>query len=272
MLSHTIRRVGTILNKHRESCVACGLLLACLTLPACRGGAALQKIGDGPLGSVSLERLSTRGTTTRYSGPLNTFQATHPAAVQPAQVASLLTGLHISGVERASATEAGGDYPLFSHEEIDFLAPLIAKALAQAEPDQRVRFAVTDDGLTTDGTLYVYKNLFRLALSHYRIPPGRSDPRLSAYSLSFRPDQAVVKADAPQSWMIIEPEQPRIAVNYEVLRDVPSAIPMRAAQPAGAAQVNAAVEQIRMEQELQSTKDLVVKQAEELQRLKEEIE
>ncbi len=72
--------------------------------------------------------------------------------------------------------------------------------------------------------------------------------------------------------MIIEPEQPRIAVNYEVLRDVPSAIPMRAAQPAGAAQVNAAVEQIRMEQELQSTKDLVVKQAEELQRLKEEIE
>jgi hypothetical protein len=53
-------------------------------------------------------------------------------------------------------------YPLFSHEEVEFLAPLIVGALAQAQPDQRVRFTMQDDGLTTQGTLYVYKTTLRV--------------------------------------------------------------------------------------------------------------
>jgi hypothetical protein len=204
---------------------------------------------------------------------LNAFQASHPVDIQPGQAAAFLSGLQIVGVEPAAPGEPRGTYPLYSHEEVEFLAPLVAKALSEAEPDQRVKIAVKDDGLTTDATLYVYKNLFRFTLARYRTPSGRNDGKLASYGLIFRPDQAVVKADAPQSWMIIEPEQPRIAVNYESLRAVvpPSAGPS-APPPPGAAQVNAAVEQIRMEQELQSTKDLVVKQAEELQRLRDELD
>jgi hypothetical protein len=73
--------------------------------------------------------------------------------------------------------------------------------------------------------------------------------------------------------MIIEPDQPRIAVNREALRGLlPPSAGTAVPPPPGAAQVNAAVEQIRLEQELQSTKDLVVKQAEELQRLRDELD
>jgi hypothetical protein len=225
------------------------------------------------LGTVALERLSSRGSTARYSGPLNSFQASHPADVQPAQAAAFLSGLQITGVEPATPGEARGTYPLYSHEEVEFLAPLIAKALSEAEPDQRVKIAVKDDGLTTDATLYVYKNLFRFTLARYRTPAGRPDGKLASYGLIFRPDQAVVKADAPQSWMIIEPDHPRIAVNHEALRGlIPPSAGTAVPPPPGAAQVNAAVEQIRLEQELQSTKDLVVKQAEELQRLRDELD
>ena len=246
------------------------LLSLCLLVSGCSSGALLTKVGDGPLGTVSLEKLSSKGTTARYSGTVNTFQATHPANIQAAQAAAFLSGLHLAGVEQAVGT-GKTLYPLFSHEEVDFLAPLVASAFAEAAPDQRVRLSVKDDGLTTEGTLYVYQNLFRFALSRYRTAPGRSDGKLTSYTLLFKPDQAVAKADAPQSWMLIEPQQPRIAVDYDALRTMPaSATP--AAQPAGAALVNAAVEQIRLEQELQSTKDLVVKQAEELQRLRDELD
>lgn len=244
----------------------------CLLVSACSSGAALTKIGEGPLGTVSLERLSSKGTTARYSGPVNSFQASHPAEVSAAQTAAFLAGLQLAGAEPNGNKDARGVYPLFSHEETDFLAPLISKALAEAAPDQRVRFAVKDDGLTTDGTLYVYQNLFRFALAHYRTVPGRTDAKLGAYTLLFKPDQAVVRTDAPQSWMIIEPEQPRIAVSTESLRGLPQAAASPVPQPAGAALVNAAVEQIRLEQELQSTKDLVVKQVEELQRLRDELD
>jgi hypothetical protein len=62
--------------------------------------------------------------------------------------------LLISGVERAKTTDVQGRYPLFSHEEIAFLAPLISKTLTEAEPNQRVKFLVKDDGMVTGGSLY----------------------------------------------------------------------------------------------------------------------
>jgi hypothetical protein len=72
-------------------------------------------------------------------------------------------------------------YPLFSHEEVEFLAPLIVTALAQAQPDQQVRFTMQDDGLTTQGALYVYKTTLRVILSRYRSTTrmDKPDPRRS---------------------------------------------------------------------------------------------
>ncbi|MBI4000823.1 MAG: hypothetical protein HY348_03465 [Nitrospira defluvii] len=254
-----------------------GALLSCLLLSACNGTGNLIRIGDGPLGAVSLERLGTRGTTARYSGPLSIFHASHPADISPAQTARLLSGLHISGVEQVKPTDGQGGYPLFSHEEVEFLAPLISKALTEAEPNQRVKFSVKDDGVVTDGTLYLYRNVFRVTLAHYRAKPGQTDARLSSYGLAFRPEQAAVKADAPQSWMIIEPEQPRIAISINALNQLPPAAASQPVQPIAVGEAPSAhpattPDQSRLQQELQTTKDLVVKQAEELQRVKEELE
>ncbi len=261
--------------------VALGLVMVAvlsgLLLSACNGTGSIIRIGDGPLGTVVLERLGTRGTTARFSGPPSIFQASHPAEISPAQTAQLLAGLLISGVERAKPVDGQGGYPLFSHEEIAFLAPLISKALREAEPNQRVKFLVKDDGMVTDGTLYLYRNVFRVTVAHYRTQPGQADARLRSYGLAFRPEEAMVEADAPQSWMIIEPEQPRIAIAVKGLTQLPPAAAPQPVEPGSVGEARPAKpspvpDQSRLQQELQATKDLVVKQAEELQRVKEELE
>ena len=180
-------------------------------------------------------------------------------------------------MRRAKPVDGQGGYPLFSHEEVAFLAPLISKALTEAEPNQRVKFLVKDDGVVTDGTLYLYRNVFRVTVAHYRTQPGQADARLPSYGLAFRPEEAMVQADAPQSWMIIEPEQPRIAIAVKALTQLPPAAALQSVEPVGVGEVrpakpSTAPDSSRLQQELQATKDLVVKQAEELQRVKEELE
>jgi molecular chaperone GrpE (heat shock protein) len=76
--------------------------------------------------------------------------------------------------------------------------------------------------------------------------------------------------------MIIEPEQPRVAVAIDALNQLPPEPPAPAGEkPPGETTpppASPASEQSRLQQELQSTKDVVVKQAEELQKLKAELE
>lgn len=251
------------------------LALPCLLLYACSLGTNLTPVGQGPLGSVALERQATRGTTAKY-GTSQTFQASHPAHLTASLTGRLLTGLSVSGLNRPGSSMAQESYPLFSHEEVEFLAPLIVTALAQAQPDQQVRFTMQDDGLTTQGALYVYKTTLRVILSRYRSTAADGQTRPETLRLSFTPSQALVPSDAPQSWMIVEPERPRIAVSLEALSQLPPPSPVAAdhnsTAEAASTQTSPAVEQRRMQQELQSTKDVVVKQAEELQKLKVELE
>ena len=96
------------------------------------------------------------------------------------------------------------------------------------------------------------------------------------FSLLFAPADALVRDDVPQSWMNIEPEQPRVAVSLEALNQLPAAVPAPTANktvaevaPIPASPVS---EQTSLQQELQATKDVVVKQAQELQQLKAELE
>lgn len=251
-------------------------LLPSLLLIACSVTAPLTSIGEGPLGTVALERLASRDTTAKYGSPQSAFQASHPATLSASIVSRLLSGLSIAGLDRPGAAMTQDRYPLFSHEEAEFLTPLIVRAFSQAQPDQRVRFILQDDGLITQGTLYLHKTTFRVSLSHYRSSPGHSGTRPPALTLSFTPSPALVRDDVPQSWMIIEPEQPRVAVSIDALNQLPASasgpagnIPVADAMPAP---VPPASEQNRLQQDLQSTKDVVVKQAEELQKLKAELE
>lgn len=252
------------------------MAFTCLLLVSCSATSPLIPVGEGPLGTVALERLASRGTTARYGSPQSAFQASHPASVSTAVVSRLLSGLSISGLDRPGGALKQERYPLFSQEETEFLTPLIVRALSQAGPDQRVRFTLQDDGLITQGTLYLHRTTFRVSLSHYRASQGQSDMRLAGLTLSFTPSDALVRDDVPQSWMIIEPEQPRVAVLLDALSQLPAAVlapttnkPVAAITPIPASSVP---EQPGVQQELQATKDVVVKQAQELQQLKAELE
>lgn len=252
------------------------IVLPCLLLVSCSATSPLTSVGEGPLGSVALERLASRGTTAKYGGPQSAFQASHPASVSASVVSRLLSGLSISGLDRPGAALRQERYPLFSQEEIEFFTPLIIRALSQAQPDQRVRFTLQDDGLITQGTLYLHRTTLRVSLSHYRASQGQRDTRPAALTLSFTPPEALVRDDVPQSWTMIEPEQPRVAVSLDTLSQLPAAVPVPTANKALAEvtpiPTSPASEQGSVQQELQATKDVVVKQAQELQQLKAELE
>ncbi|MGC3975506.1 MAG: hypothetical protein QM771_14160 [Nitrospira sp.] len=252
------------------------MVLTCLLLMACSATSPLIPVGEGPLGTVALERLPSRGTTARYGSPQSAFQASHPAMVSAPVISRLLSGLSVSGLERPGAAPRQQRYPLFTPEEMEFFTPLIVKALSQAGPDQRVRLTLQDDGLITQGTLYLQKTTLRVSLSHYRASQGQSDTRPAALSLSFTPSEALVRDDVPQSWMIIEPEQPRVAVSLDALNQFLAAVPAPTASKPVAEVAPAspppASEEGSVQQELQATKDVVVKQAQELQQLKAELE
>lgn len=252
------------------------LLLSYLLMSACAGMSGRTPVGEGPLGTVALERLTSRGSTAKYSSPLNAFQASHPAVLSTSLMSQVLGGLSVSGVDRPGRTAELTTYPLLSPEEVEFLAPLIVRAFAQAQPDQRVLFAVLDDGLGTQGSLYLHKRTLRLSLSRYRSSAAQADAWPPSLTLSFSPAQALVQTDTPQSWMNIEPEQPRVAIAIDALSQLAAPMPAPAGNKTSAAAGPTAsaplTEQRRLEQELQATKDVVVKQAEELQKLKEELE
>ncbi len=271
-----IRRILTahFLSLHLRA--AWMIVLPGLLMSACGGMSTLTPIGEGPLGTVALERLTSRGATAKYSSPFTSFQATHPAALPAPMISRVLAGLSVSGVDRPGRTAGQEIYSLLSHEEAEFLAPLIVSAFAQAQPDQRVRFEVQDDGLRTQGSLYLHQKTLRLSLSHYRSTPAQGDARPPALRLTFNPTQALVQQDTPQSWMNIEPAQPRVAIAIDILGQLSAASPAPADKHIAATveppQAIPATGRSPLQQELQATKDLVVKQANELQRLKEELE
>lgn len=252
------------------------LLLSYLLVSACAGMSGRTPVGEGPLGTVTLERLTNRGSAAKYSSPLNAFQASHPAILSTPLMSQVLGGLSVSGVDRPGRTAEVTTYPLLSAEEVEFLAPLIVRAFAQAQPDQRVLFAVQDDGLKTQGSLHIYKTTLRFSLSRYRSSAAQADAWPPSLTLSFTPAQALVQTDTPQSWMNIEPEQPQVAIAIDALsqRSAPMPVPPGKHSPETAEPTTSTptTEQRRLEQELHTTKDLVVKQAEELQKLKEELE
>lgn len=252
------------------------VFVSCLLLSSCSVFSNLTPIGTGPLGTVALERVVNRGTTAKYSSALQQFHASHPAILSASLISRVLDGLSVSGIDRPGRDRTQDTYPLLSHEEVEFFAPLIATALAQAQPDQQVRFAAHDDGLTTQGTLYLHKTMLRLSLSHYRSSPAQTETLPPSLVLSFSPAQALVQADTPQSWIGMEAERPHVAIAIEALNKFSpsSSSPADNTSPMATepAQPESATEHARLQQELQSTKDLVVKQAEELQKLREELE
>ena len=120
--------------------------------------------------------------TVRLEGDPDSTANTHPAALTPTEVGTLLRGvrswerrnvIHRLFTGQADRTRA------FRDEEIIVLAPALSKALAQATSTQRVYFHLshaTDQGEeeTTTGWLSIRGSLLYLSLSevHDRHGPG----------------------------------------------------------------------------------------------------
>lgn len=242
-------------------------------------------------------------------------QASHPVKVEPHLIARVLSGLLVQERQRALQEILAGSSsatPVFSEEQVQFLAPQIANALATATAEEVVAFRVTgllpgtgtSEGAVTDitaGSLYAYGLSLYVTLSQYRYTPGRLNADGSAHrrlpdssglsnrTLHFTPSAA----QRPEGFY-----QPTggastdrvLAVDYQLLQDTVIAnaateqsapLAERAAAPAReplpGTRISGALSQAtetvaQRDEEIRALKDLVIKKDWELESLRKELQ
>jgi hypothetical protein len=161
-------------------------------------------------------------------------QNTHPIALTPTEVATILRGVraweHRNVIHRLVSGEAAR-MRAFRDDEIAFLAPAISKALAQAGPSDRVYFHLsnatpTGEEETTTGWLYIRDPLLYLLLSevHDRHGPGpdiskydRQMPDVpeqsGAFNITFEPEQYLEGVRSRGGWFSAE-QREELAIRY----------------------------------------------------------
>ena len=152
------------------------LALLCVVSTACGTTAPTGKIlFDDPRGTVSLQTMSDQS-----------IQASHPINLEPTLLAKVLRGIEIQDQDRGIQKYLAGPsspVPVFSDDQIRFLAPLLAEGLRTAAPDQYIEYRVqaTHQGSvlesstteTTAGSLYAYGRQLYMTLTQYRYAPNR---------------------------------------------------------------------------------------------------
>jgi len=216
------------------------LILLCFVVAACGTTAPTGKIlFDDPRGTVSLQTMFDQS-----------IQATHPITVEPALLAQILKGMAVQEQERGIQRVLAGrssPVPVFSEDQIRFLAPLIAEGLRTAAPDQRVAYRVqtTHEGSflessiteTTAGSLYAYGRQLYVILSQYHSAPARANLNVNdtAYRMS-RPDSsglrdrillftpsAAQRSDSFDPPAGLKPTDRFLAIDYQMLQHAPPA-------------------------------------------------
>lgn len=156
-------------------------------------------------------------STVRLEGDPDSTSNSHPAALTPTEVGTLLRGVRSwerrNVIHRLFSGQADRSRA-FRDEEIIVLAPALSKALAQATAAQRVYFHLshaTDQGEeeTTTGWLSVQGTILSLSLSevHDRHSPGpdiskfdRQMPNVpeqsAAFDVTFEPEEYLVKVSS----------------------------------------------------------------------------
>ena len=168
------------------------LVLLCLVGTACGiTGPTGKIIFDDPRGTVSLQTLSDRS-----------IQANHPINLDPNLLAQLLRGIEIQEQEHGLQkliTSSSAPVPVFSDDQIRFLAPLLAEGLRTATADQRIEYRVnaTHKGSalesstteTTAGSLYAYGRQMYVILSQYNYNQMRENMNANDMSNRYRSRQ-----------------------------------------------------------------------------------
>jgi len=217
------------------------LALLCVTGTACSTPALTGKIlFDDPRGTVSLQ------TTSDPS-----IQATQPVNLEPALLAQVLKGIEVQYKEHGlQSLMAGRSIPVlvFSDDQVQFLAPLLAEGLRSAGADQRVAFRVltTHEGSmlesstteTTSGFLYAYGRQLCVILSQYRSSPmltslntaGDSEYKSKPPDLTGLKDHIVLftpraaqRSDSIDPPGGLQTTDRFLAIDYQLLQHAPAA-------------------------------------------------
>jgi hypothetical protein len=223
--------------------------------------------------------------------------------LNPHLIAAILEGVRIQPQREHPTKRREIDpraVPVFSAEDQAFLAPAIARALAEVTPDQRVMFRVLRHTATeseiTSGTLFVNRPVMQVTLRRYRVKSTYgTETGLEGREVTYAQPEAVVEEAPPQSWILVEPRQATAAVNYETVATlakvspyeapaalvpdrstvaVPAATPTSpppASVPTEVSTAPAARPPAGHELELQTMKDVLSKQERELDALREEL-
>ena len=161
------------------------LTLVCLIGTACTTNSPTRKVlSEDPRGTVALQTMTDQS-----------IQASHPINLEPALIARVLSGMQVQERQRGlqeMLAGAASSVPVFSAEEVQFLAPRIAKALTAAGTEEAVAFLVTSPRQgtgrlehsvteTTAGSLYAYGRSLYVTLSQYRYTPGQPNANDSAH-------------------------------------------------------------------------------------------
>ena len=225
------------------------LVLSSLVLTAlgCAGPHPPTPIHEAALGTVFLENVSD-----------TSFQAAHPIKLSETTVADILRGVHTKEktgllllLGKALKSTNLNDIRTFSEDDIAFLTPHIATALAQATPNQRVGFHVystpeisqspkiNPNKETTSGYLFADGLSLHFTLTQYRYRPGKKsnasqkEPRplpdtdgLRDREVTFLPEAAVRPDVYDRSSWIGKSEDRSLAIDYQLLARVLAAPPV----------------------------------------------
>jgi hypothetical protein len=108
--------------------------------------------------------------------------------IDEAAIKKTLGGLHVSEGSISTTSSADGSKPMrvFSDEDVEHLAPLLARALSQAQPEYVVAFRLSSSAGSgsepTAGTIYVKDKELYVTLTAYRTS--------SLTTVSFTPETA----------------------------------------------------------------------------------
>lgn len=188
-----------------------GLTLAGAMAAGCSGTSIAVQQQAAPQGSVRLEEVADWE-----------FEASHPVVIDAATFGALLRGVMISDAQTdLSHLPVDGSKPMrvFSDEDVHYLAPLLAQALSQAQPEYVVAFRLSSSAGSgsepTAGTLYVRNDRLYLTVTEHQGSLARTE---SSLFTSGRPARTVIMA--PESAGRIEQTLPAIAQGKPQLKSL----------------------------------------------------
>lgn len=287
----------------------CQALKPLLLLALCLIGTACSTIS--PNDQALLE--DPRGAVFLRANSDPSIQASHPITLETTLIAQVLSGMRIQDRQRTLQELLGGSssVPVFSEEEVQFLAPRIAKALSTAGAGEAVAFLATSPRRSTGrmehaliertaGSLYAYGLSLYVTLTQYRYAPDQTttdglaqrrlpDPsNLSTRTLLFTPS-AAQRADtfhqpagspSTDRFLVIDypllqqtpaPTAPLEPPASQVERATPHREPLAGVTPPKTPS-HAADTPAQRDIEIRELKDLVVKKDLELEAIRKELQ